>query len=311
MADSWMLKAVLSANSEGMIKSLREVNRMSKTTRKYLLDVASAGKGVLGTMGLGTGVAAGFLGGFSIAKIKDAMVGLTDMEDQISKITAQTGMTAGEIKRMQFVAKLSNVPFESLVASSGKLNKNIFAAATGGNKDLAALFKRMGIPLRDANGQIRSASQMLPELADAFARNENPAVRAQMGMALYGKSWQEMIPLLSEGSEKLKKNIAYFKSLGLEIKDDAAYRKKLDTISQFGDKLDALGEVSKSLKNTIAADLIPVVEPLLDDLIKWTVINKGLISEEVKKGVQEFAGWVNSINWENFRKEVGVSVDAV
>ena len=42
MSDTWQLKAVLSANSAGMIKALTEAGKVAKTTRKYLLDVGSA-----------------------------------------------------------------------------------------------------------------------------------------------------------------------------------------------------------------------------------------------------------------------------
>jgi hypothetical protein len=60
-------------------------------------------------------------------------------------------------------------------------------AATGGNAELAAAFRRMGIALRDANGKIRTSASVLPELADAFAANENPALRARMATLLFGR----------------------------------------------------------------------------------------------------------------------------
>ena len=42
MAQEWMLKAVLSANAEGMLKTLKAVNLATRSTRKHLMDVASS-----------------------------------------------------------------------------------------------------------------------------------------------------------------------------------------------------------------------------------------------------------------------------
>ena len=52
MADNWMLKAVLSANSESMVKALKSVNTMAKSTRKYLLDVGKSASNPSGLRGL-------------------------------------------------------------------------------------------------------------------------------------------------------------------------------------------------------------------------------------------------------------------
>lgn len=154
MADNWQLKAVLSANAQGMIKALGDVGKMAKNTRKYLADIAGAAGNLGQRIALPSGLIGTLLAGFSGAAVKDAMVGLADLEDEVSKFTATTGIAGSEFKRFQYLAKLSNVPFESLTGSMGKLNKQIYDAANGKGKDLAGLFSRLGIKMRDSNGQL-------------------------------------------------------------------------------------------------------------------------------------------------------------
>lgn len=297
MADNWQLKAVLSANAQGMIKALGDVGKMAKNTRKYLADIAGAAGDLGGRIALPSGLIGTLLAGFSGAAVKDAMVGLADLEDEVSKFAATTGIAGSEFKRFQYLAKLSNVPFEALTGAMGKANKQIYEAATGKNKDLAALYSRLGIPLRDANGAFRSMADMLPELADAFQRNENPVVRARMGMALFGKSWQEIMPMLADGSAKINERMARFKALGLEVKDVAAFDRQMEAAGKFGDKLDDLGFVAKGFQTTIAAGLLPVITPLIDDLIKWVVVNKDLVAGEVKAFVTDLAQSLRSTDW--------------
>ncbi len=316
MADNWQLKAVLSANAQGMIKALGDVGKMAKNTRKYLADIAGAAGNLGQRIALPSGLIGTLLAGFSGAAVKDAMVGLADLEDEVSKFTATTGIAGSEFKRFQYLAKLSNVPFESLTGSMGKLNKQIYDAANGKGKDLAGLFSRLGIKMRDSNGQLRSAADMLPELADAFQRNENPVVRARMGMALFGKSWQEIMPMLAEGSAKINERMARFKELGLEVKDVGAFDRQMEAAGKFGDKLDDLGFVAKGFQNTIAAGLLPVITPLIDDLIKWVVVNKDLVAGEVKAFVTDLAQSLRSTDWSgvingarSFAHGIGVLVD--
>jgi len=297
MADNWLLKAVLSANASPMISQLKGVNAAAKATRKYLLDVGNSAGNLAGKLGLPMGILSGVAGGFSINAIKNAMVGLADMEDEVSKFSATTGIAGAEYKKFQYLAKLSNVPFEALTGSMGKLNKSLYDAATGKNKDLGGLMKHLGIRMRDANGELRSAADLLPELADAFQRNENPVVRARMGMALFGKSWQEIMPLLADGSERINQRLARFRELGLEVKDGKIFDKQMEAAGRFGDRLDDLSFVAKGFQNTIAAGLLPVVEPLINDLIKWSVANKELIATEVKAFVKDLADGLRSIDW--------------
>lgn len=318
MADNWQLKAVLSANAQGMIKALGDVGKMAKNTRKYLADIAGAAGDLGQRIALPSGLIGTLLAGFSGAAVKDAMVGLADLEDEVSKFTATTGIAGSEFKRFQYLAKLSNVPFESLTGSMGKLNKQIYDAANGKGKDLAGLFSRLGIKMRDSNGQLRSAADMLPELADAFQRNENPVVRARMGMALFGKSWQEIMPMLAEGSAKINERMARFKELGLEVKDVGAFDRQMEAAGKFGDKLDDLGFVAKGFQNTIAAGLLPVITPLIDDLIKWVVVNKDLVAGEVKAFVTDLADSIRNTDWSaiiegarSFARGLGWVVDAL
>ena len=97
---------------------------------------------------------------------------------------------------------------------------------------------------------------LMPELADAFVRNKNPVVQARMGMALFGKAWQEMAPMLMEGGvgiEKMQKRFTLLKSA-----------MDLDTVKgakEFGDQLKDVEIVTKGFQMTIAKELVPVMSP--------------------------------------------------
>lgn len=283
MADNWQLKAVLSAVDQ-MSPVLKSVGNVAKTTRKYLTDVASAANGLTRKVGLPLTALSGILSTFSAVAIKNAIVRFTDMGEALYKSSLRTGMSVEQLQRMKYVAEQSGVPIEALEGGIGKLNRNIGMAAAGKSKDLAALMQKLGISARDSNGNLKSGIDILPQLSDAFVRNKNPVVQARMGMALFGKSWQEMIPLLMEGSEAIRENEARFqkfKGMGLD-KDTVRQAKDL------GDKFKDLEMVTQGFQNTIAKELVPVLGPLIEDVVQWAGENRKLISTGVANFVRDF-----------------------
>lgn len=291
MADSYSLKAILSAVDK-LSPVLKGVQGVAKSTKKYLGDLGSTLNYVTSKFGVPLGIVSTIAAGFGVAAIKKAVVDFADLGEEVQKGALKAGMSNAEYQKMKYVFDQAGVPVEAMQGSLGKLNKNIGAAASGKNKDLASLFQALHIPMKGLNGQIRTGAEMLPQLADAFVKNKDPVKQAAIGTALFGKAYQEMLPLLNEGSESIEKSLARFNRLKGVIGDD-----DLKGAKEFGDQLKDLSFVTKGFQMTIAKELVPVLSPLLEQFIQWAAVNKKLIAGEVKKVVQELVAAVKSVNW--------------
>lgn len=292
MADKFSLKAVISASAGGLMKTLKQVNQATRTTRKYLGDVGGSAANLAGRVGLPLGLISGALAGFSVAGLQRTIVGFAGLAGTIDDSARGISVTGVEYQRLMYIFEQGGVAAEESAASIGRLNKGIAAAATGKNKDLAGLFRRAGISLRGANGEMRSATDVLPEVADLFARNSNAAVQAKMGNALFGKSWQTLAPLLNDGSEGIRALTERYKLLGLGIEENA-----IKQGAEFGDKLDDLGHVVRNYGYQIAAKLLPVMSPMIERTILWAAANRELITTRVSNFIAEFAGYMARIDW--------------
>lgn len=300
MADNWQLKAVLSANAESMLKTLKAVNVASRSTRKYLADVASSASRVSGHLGLPFAAIGTAIGGLSLLSIRNAVVGFTDLGDAAQKGALKAGMSVEQWQRMKYVAEQANVPVEALEDGLSRLNSGVAKAAAGQNKKLAGLFAQLGIATRDANGQVRAGIDLLPELADAFKRNENPALRARMGVALFKGGYAELLPLLTEGSEAIEQNAKRFDRIkGVISAGDIRAAKDL------GDSFKDLGLVMKGFQGTVAKQLVPVIKPLVDGLVEWWVANKKLVSVEVGRMAKDLADYIKTIDFKAVLQGVG------
>lgn len=312
MADNWQLKAVLSA-VDNLSPVLKGVGNVAKATRKYLSDIVSSANALTSKIGMPLSILSGIIGGFSITAIKNAVVGFTDMGEAVYKGALRAGMSVEEYQRMKYVAEQAGVGVEMLEGAMGKLNAQTAKAAAGDNKKLAGLYDHLKIKIRDGNGQVRSAIDLLPQLADAFQRNKNPAVQARMGVALFGKSWAELAPLLTEGSSGLNESLERFKRLkGVMSLDDIKGAKDL------GDKFKDLNFVTKGFQNTIAKELVPVLSPLIEDIIQWAAANRKVVSAGVKEFVKDLVAGLKSVDWQgiiqgakNFADGLGWVTDMV
>jgi len=292
MADKFSLKAVISASAGGLLKTLKQVNVATRTTRKYLGDVGSSATNLAGRIGLPLGLISGALAAFSVAGIKQAVVGFADLAGQIDDTARGIGVSGEEWQRLIYLAQMGGVASEEMASSVGRLNKNIAMAAGGKNKELAGLFRRAGISIRGANGELRSATDLLPEVADLFARNKNAAVQARMGNAIFGKSWQSLAPLLNDGSEGIAALTERYKQLGLGIDENA-----IQQGAKFGDQIDDLRNVVSSYGNQIAGKLLPVLSPMIERTIQWAAANRGLITTNVSNFIAEMSRYLASIDW--------------
>lgn len=304
MADNWQLKAVLSASAAGMLKTLSSVDKATRSTRKHLADIGSGSVALAQNLALPVGLLGGLAAGFSLAGIQQAVMNFALLGDEVAKGSQKVGLSIADYQQWLYVAGQSGIEAGTLTASMGKLNKGIAEAAAGKNQSLASLFSRAGIAMRGANGEIRNTADLLPEIADLFARNGNAAVQARMGNALFGKSWQELAPLLQGGSAGIAQLQARYRELGLEVQDSA-----IKSGEAFGDQVDDLNAVLRSYGNTITAKLLPALSPMMERTIEWAVANRELIATNVTRFVEDFLSALGRVDWGAVASGIGSFVE--
>jgi len=202
----------------------------------------AAGLLVMGIKGL---AAAAVTGGV-VALAKSAI----DLADDMRDLSQQTGVSIQTLGQFKVAAELSGSSLEGVAKSLGKLNQNMVNAATG-NKDLAANFAYLGISVKNADGTLKSADQVLLKVADSFSKMKDGAVKNELAVSLLGKSGRELIPLLNLGSQEIQR-------FGLNIGPEFA--NKADA---FNDQLGLMGAQTTMLTVEIGSKLLPIMSGLL------------------------------------------------
>lgn len=162
----------------------------------------------------------GLLAGGSAAALYRITTSAADAMGELDDLQKRLGGTTQNLQGFRYAAVLAGQNGEVFTSAMVRLNRGIREAATGQNANLAALFSRLGISLRDSNGQFRDAASLLPQLAEAFRRNENPVTRNAMAMALFGRTGEALLPMFTEGAEGLNRLTESFRRYGYVFTDE-------------------------------------------------------------------------------------------
>lgn len=272
----------------------KDVNKKFKFFRRSLTNVTDQVTSTAKKLALPFTAAASAVG-FSLSQMMSKFL---DTGDAIDKASMRIGIGVDRLQSLQYAAKLSGATAEDMNSALGKLNENIAKAAAGKNEELASLFKKLGISLRDANGHVRTAADVLPEFADAIQRNTNSSVRARMAIAAFGDAGQKLIPMLQDGSKGLADMEKRAHDLGLTMSQD-----DVKAAASLGDKFTDLGSVFDSFGNTISAKLAPVLGPLIDDLTEFLAKNKDAFAGRLSEAVSKLADSLKKVDFEKLANE--------
>jgi hypothetical protein len=156
--------------------------------------------------------------------------------DAIGKTADKVGVGVEALQELRFAAKASGVEQQTLDMALQRFTRRAAEAAqgTGEAKDALA---QMGIALRDQSGNLRRSEDLLADVADAFARIEDPAERVRLAFKLFDSEGVALVNLLRDGSGALEEMRERARDLGIVlderlVRDAERARTELDTLSQ-------------------------------------------------------------------------------
>lgn len=230
---------------------------------------------VVGIKAVGTAAIGAAAGAFKLA----TDVGKT--ADELITLSNQTGISTQQLQEWDYAMRFIDVPMETMTKSMAKLTKNMDNAAKG-TKDQTEAFKKLGVSFKDdVTGELRNSQDVFYDLIGALGNIENETERDALSMRLFGKSAQELNPLIKAGAEELARLSEEAHDVGAVLSDDA-----LAAAGKFDDMMETLGASSKGLVATLGVGVIPAVSEIVNTVIG--VVPQ--ITEAIKSGDWSAAG---------------------
>lgn len=186
--------------------------------------------------------------------------------DAVGDAAERAGALASEMSRMNFIAEQSDTSFETLESGVKNFHKTLSNAAAG-EKTAADALDAIGISADQLRG--KGLEEQFAVIADGFASVKDPADRTRLAMEIFGKSGNDLIPLLNKGSEGIRMLAHEADALGITLDDRAT--QSIDRATKSLDKFwsAARGQTANYFGGVIGAiqdDTRSEIEKLQDTL---------------------------------------------
>lgn len=212
--------------------------------RKTGID-GQAAASAIGTALPGAAAAgAAALGAFAAKAVASTM----QLDAGILAVQRATGATAEQASALVAIGDDFGLGAEQISDSLAKLAKNADSKVLG---DFGVALART----KDGSADLYAT---LANVAEAFSRIDDPTERARLANAAFGKSWQQMIPILEQGRKGLAN--AYSEIGDGQIRT----QEQIDASEELRLTFDALSDAAGGLSLTVGSALIPVIQQLAD-----------------------------------------------
>lgn len=200
--------------------------------------------------------------------------------DDVAKTADKLGLGIEELQELRYAAERSGVATSAFDTALEKMTKNIGLAmeGTGARKDALD-----ALGLSAANLATMSPEEALGVIADRLQGVETQAEKAVIANDLFGRSGIGMLNMLRDGSQGLTQLREDARRTGYVLSEQAARDAEV-----FQDTLLDTQLVMKGLKNTVGAELMPVVTQAMRRVGDTLVGNR----EEVRRWAEGFADGV-------------------
>jgi len=200
-----------------------------------------------------------FAAGKIASGIKSIVSGTVDAAESVRLLSERLGVSTQKLQELTYAA--GPLGEEGLANGLRYLARNA-AEAGKGNTEAAKAFRTLGVHVRDANGQLLPADELLTRVADGMQGMTNDTERVALSMQLFGRDGSRMINMLKDGSAGLEAMGAEARDLGYVMSGELMAATDENHKAQRRLNVSLMG-----LRNTIAAKLIPGATWLLTTLL--------------------------------------------
>lgn len=253
----------------------RGMDEAARATDGFRRQAESGARGlttldaVLGGLGRSLPIVSGGVAGVALAAVGLARSAASTAAE-IGRIADEVGISAEEMSRYRYAAKIAGVENDALKGGLVALQRAIEA-------DSAAL-RAMGVETRDATGKARELLPVFAEVAEKFKGYASGAGEAALGTALFERDFSALQPLLERGAAGLRELTDEADTFGTVVDDEAA-----DAARQFEEDLKRLQGALPGLAQELAG---PVVKALGDVIEEFNAARRaGLSFLEMTSGV--------------------------
>ena len=272
MATIDVLKLVFDSDASGMKRGTQEAKKGADDLKKSVLETDKAaqdmGDSFLSMVSDAKGSISSLVG---LSTVTAGILNEAARVDQLGKFADTIGQNIEEIDAWGQVVARNGGTAEGFQGTLKGLTDSLTELQLTGAGPAADVLARFGISARDAGGGLKSAFDLLPEIADSFeglSKAESLKFGQQLGLD------QGTILTLQQGRFEVDQMVRRQKELGVATEEDAAIAREFNTAWK------DTSQVFSSVFREIGVSVLPVLSDMLvgvQSFVQFMQDNEGLV----------------------------------
>lgn len=197
--------------------------------------------------------------------------------DNIDKMSQKMGFTTDAFQEWDFIMQHNGSSIEAVKGSIIKLDKAL-------ESDTDA-WERLGLSQEELLNM--SSEEKFEATVKALQGVTDEVEKAQLAQEVFGKSYQEMMPLLNSSAEDVEAMKQQVHDLGGVMSEDA-----VKAGAQFQDSLQNLQTAFTGAKNNLMGEFLPSLSTVMDGLSALISGDESGIGK-ITQGIEDFASKLN------------------
>jgi hypothetical protein len=218
--------------------------------------------------------------GKAVSDIASTLRGATEdsasYADEVLTLSSQTGLATDEIQIMKYQSELLDVSVDTL---TGAMAKNIKSMSNGSDA-----YEELGVKIKDNKGQLKDSTTVFYDSIDALGKVKNETERDALAMQLFGKSAQDLNPLITASKDTLSKLRDEAINSGYVLDDMS-----LNKLGSVDDSMVRFDNSITTLKNNLITKFAPAISTTVEK------INSFLTSDKAKEIIDDIAKAISSL----------------
>lgn len=267
------IKAIKNAFSS-LGKGLKETAQFKALANVFL--VIQSSKLAIWFRHLGTAIKAslGAIAGWIAALIAFAAVitkvvnQVTKLGDSIDKGSQKMNMSAEQYQKWSYAMELSGSSIEELREGYNQMSGQI-SQAINGTEESQKAFQKLGVNLKDAQGNLRSTGDIFEDVVVSLQSMDNATERTAAAYKLFGESTSKLNPLLNNNANFLRDVVRTQNALGSQMSGSL-----VAASAKYQDAITTMKQAWQGFKNVLGEAFLPVIQKV----VVWVTVAVAKIS---------------------------------
>lgn len=183
-----------------------------------------------------------------------------DWADELRTTSTQMGISTETLQEWSYAARFIDTETESMQKGMYRVVKAIDEATRAGLENIE-ITDSLSVSMKNTNGTYKDSEEVFYSTIDALGQISDETEREIAAQEIFGKSYQDMIPLINAGSEGLSAYAKEAHESGVILSDDV-----VGALGDYDDVLQRVDAQQDALKKSFVVNFIPALTSGADAL---------------------------------------------